>query len=349
MDITIRAIDLNNPGEIKAARKLGARAFFGFFGLLFWFLFPKPKGAFVAVLDDQIVSAFFYKLYGPPDKKIGFISYFFTDPSYHGKGIGKQLFQEGIRHLWALDCQRLVSFVRDDNVASWMNFVKMDFIRVPFLSLIPQVGFLTTLKLYIVTTFGLCFGHDLYFSAKGGPNIQKEPNNLGQIAAYLLVNAALFLPIFIATNALYLTLATFFTVFVGLAIAGYIGTLFSKRKWHFRLTDGGLLLCGIFTVTVGFVPMSANWYPQTYENTPQFRRDIALPAVASWLFLFALAAAAATVFPFLSGLIQILLIFRCMIFAEPFKSYGGQRIYDWNKAVFAVFVAISAALVFLIL
>jgi len=348
MNITIRNINLSNPQEVKDVRKLGAKAFFGF--AFFWFLFPKPKGALLALLGDQIASCFCYKLYHTSGQKIGFISYFFTDPKHHGQGIGKQLFEQGIKQLWALDCHRLVSYVRDDNAGSWMNFIKNDFARVPFLTLIPQIGLLQSLKLYVVTTFGVAFGHDFYLSTKEGDNTQKESNSLGQILIYLFVNAVLFIPIFRAFNDLHLAFSTFFGVFIGVTVSGYIGTLFTKRKWHFRFTDGGLLLCGFFSFFWGFIPMVAGWYPAKYEKTAQFRRDMALPAMASWLFLLGIATAAAIVpaLSFLSGLIAVLLLFRCMIIFEPFKTYGGQRIYDWNKAVFFVFAALSVAFVFVI-
>jgi len=34
---------------------------------------------------------------------------------------------------------------------------------------------------------------------------------------------------------------------------------------------------------------------------------------------------------------------------ETFKTYGGKRIYDWNKSVFMVFAAISLTLAFVII
>ena len=95
--------------------------------------------------------------------------------------------------------------------------------------------------------------------------------------------------------------------------------------------------------------MSANWYPLRYENTPQFRRDMAMPSIASWLFLFVFGGTVATLWPFLGLFVQVLLIFRCLILFEPFKSYGGQRVYDWNKAVFGLFAAVSVVLILFVL
>ena len=346
-NITIRHIDPANKQELRDARKICSKAFFGF--SFFWFTFGAPKTALIALVDGKIAGGFFYKLLNSAEKQIGFNSYFFTDPKHNGRGIGKQLFREGISHLRSSGCALLLSYVRDDNVGSWSNFIKNGFVRAPFLSLVSYVGFVQSLKIYIVTLLGFCFGHDFYISVKDKQLIQKTPNSFGQILIFLLVNAALFIPIFIATDSLILSAVTFLGIFIGLVLTSYIGTLFSKRNWSFRFNDGGLLMCGIFSFFYGFLPMSGSWFPKNYENTPEFRRDLALPAITSWLFLFGLAAAAATIWFFLTGLVQILLIFRCLVPLEPFKTYGGQRVYDWNKGVFIVFAAVSVVLVFVVL
>ena len=338
MKLTIRKVDLSNPEEVREIRKVGARAFF-YFSFL-WMFLPKPTAdSFIALLGDEIVSAFLYKVYGTGDKQIAYINYFYTDPKHHGKGYGKQLFSAGMEHIRGQNFMMLVSFVRDDNVGSWLNFVKNGFLRVPFTELIPKLGFGRAFHLYAVTYFGFCFGHDFYIS-ENGKGVQKEANSLGQIVLSLLINGVLILPIAIAANPL-LVYSYFLAIFIGLTLFGYIGTQFSERKWNFRMTDGGLLLCAIFSITTGFLPMSANWYPEEYENTPQFRRDIAMPAVFSWVFLLAIGLIWSAAMP----LVSVLLIFRCLVFVEPMKSYGGLRVYDWNKGVFALLAAASLGIV----
>ena len=340
MNLTIRKVDLNNSKEVTEIRKVGSRAFFNFSFL--WLFLPKPTAdSFIALLGDEIVSAFLYKVYGKGDKQIAYINYFFTDPKHHGKGYGKQLFSAGMEHIRAQNFMMLVSFVRDDNVGSWLNFVKNGFLRVPFTELIPKLGFGRAFHLYAASLFGFCFGHDFYIS-ENGQGVQKEPNSFGQIVLSLLVNAALLLPLALTYEPLPIY-SSFLAIFVGLALFGYIGTRLSERKWNFRLADGGLLLCSIFSITMGFMPMSANWYPERYENTPQFRRDIAMPSIFSWVFLIALGLAWSAAAP----LVSVLLIFRCMIFAEPMKSYGGLRVYEWNKGLFWVLVAASVWVAFI--
>jgi len=336
MNLTIRNVDINNPDEVTEIRKIGARAFFNLSFL--WPFLPKPTAeSFVACQDDEIVSTFLYKIYGEDDDKIAYINYFYTDPKHHGKGFGKQVFNVGVRHLNDQNFKMIVSFVRDDNVGSWLSFVSNDFTRVPFSSLVPKLGFVRALRLYIESLFGFCFGHDFYVLEKEKIT-QNNPNSLIQIALFLLVNALLILPVAIMVN-IFQVYAYFLVIFAGLVASGYIGTLFSDRKWRYRMPDGGLAICALFSITMGFLPMGANWYPNEYENSEQFRRDLALPAIFSWVFLLALGVLWSATAP----LVQILLIFRCMIFAEPMKSYGGQRVYDWNKLVFAGLVALSAA------
>jgi len=304
---------------------------------------PKPKDALIYLIDDIIVSGFSYKLYEALGKKIGFANYFFTDPEHHGKGIGKELCKEGVKHLWDVEnCNMLITFVRDDNVGSWLNFVKNGFVRIPFLKLLPHVGFLSFLKIYAFSTFGICFGHDFYI-AKKEETVQEESSSLGQIVLFALVNAVLFIPVFMTSRYIHLALAIFLSVFIGQVFFGFIGTLFTKRKWRFRFTDGGLILLGVVSFGAGFMPMIGNWYPHEYENTPEFRRDMAIVSIASWLFLFAIGV----VWPPTVGLVSILLIYRCIFFiGDPLKSYGGQRVYDWSRGAFALIMAISVLFVF---
>jgi len=300
-------------------------------------------------MGNEIVGGFFYKLYGPPGKQVGYNSLFFIDIKHQGKGIGRKLFAQGVYQLRSLECSALVSYVLDDNVGSWGNFLNNGFSRVPFLSITPYVGLFQAVKLYIATFFGVAIGCDFYLSVKDKELSHKEPKSFGQIVAYLLVNAVLFMPIFLSTQSLPLSLLAFFGIFAGIVISSYIGTLFSKCDWRFRFNNGGLLVCGLFTIFHTFVPMGASWFPKTYENTPQFRRDLAMPALFSWVFLIAVGFAAATVFPFLARLVQVLLIFRCMIVIETFKTYGGQRVYNWNKSIFMVLTAISLTLAFVVI
>ena len=80
MDIIIRAME---PNEALETKKIARKAF----GVLERLAVPKPETALVAVLDGTIVGGFVYKFEQAAGNKIGFASFFFTDPSVHGMGI----------------------------------------------------------------------------------------------------------------------------------------------------------------------------------------------------------------------------------------------------------------------
>jgi len=44
----------------------------------------KPKTAIVAILDEKIIGGFVYQIDIIGKKKIGFVSFLFTDPAYQG-------------------------------------------------------------------------------------------------------------------------------------------------------------------------------------------------------------------------------------------------------------------------
>ena len=93
-----------------------------------------------------------------------------------------------------------------------------------------------------------------------------------------------------------------------------------------------------------------NWYPERYEKTKEFRRDMGIAALAEWFFVLGL-----TVFAVFSGYPQMLVrmlgqlgaifLFYRIIPVYPFESFGGRRIYSWNKRIYAGIATCSAAAV----
>ena len=351
MNITVRHM---NPGEAAELKKL-ARKSFGPIEALF---VPTPKVALVAVADEKIVGGFVYDIETIGDRKTGIASFLFTDPAFHGQGIGKRLCEDGIRYLWEdKGCDVLVTFVRDDNVASWGLFRKHGFALANLPRLAKFLGLPGLTRLLAKTTFGLfAIGHDFYVAMRDrestGPYGKRE--GPGQVAAYVLVNMLFLLLLSLVSpvqNIFYL-MASGALVLSGVVLAGYIGTLFSRRKWGFRFTNGGGLIYLIINLATGrFFPLIGNWYPLRYENTPGFRRDMAVNAVAVWVFLLALAAA--RVMPgeppvflaYAQGIASALLVYRCLPVAV-FGSSGFGRVFRWNRIVLGLLVLASVLVVF---
>ena len=347
MDLIFRSM---NPDEAPGLRKLARKSFGPIEG---WFV-TKPEKAIVAVLDGKIVGGFMYEFEASGGMKIGIASFFFTDPAFQGQGIGKRLCEEGVRHLWSEGCDALVTFVRDDNVASWGAFEKNGFVLAGLPRLARLLGLPGFAKLCVKSTYGLwSIGHDVYVALRDekSTSLCKKGVGFRQIIAYIIINTIFLLPFAMFARYTFLALAAVASVFLGMVLAGYLGTLFSKRRWHFRFTSGGgIMYLVINAAPRAFCPLIGNWYPDRYENTPKFRRDMAVNAIAVWVFLLGVAAAGAiasdsSVFlRYVSNIVPVLLVFRCLP-VPVFESSGFGRVFKWNKIVFGMLVAASVFLI----
>ena len=333
------------PDEAKEARNVARKAFGSVEGLFV----TKFEDALIAVLDEKIVGGFVYKISNYGGKKIGFVSFLFIDPSMHGQGLGSRLTKEGIQHLWEKEkCDALVTFVRDDNVASWGTFKNNGFVQVSLSKIARFVGLLGLVKLYFTTGFYFAIGHDFYFALRDGESAVQYKNKGGiwQIVGYILINI-----LFLAGNIsriqhVHSFIAAIAIIFPGMVFAGYIGTLFSnrdKREWSFRFIEGGFIVYMLINI-FGIFPLIGGWYPVRYENTPEFKRDMGINAASVWVFLLCLKTASLfidnLIMAYISSVVTILIILRCLPI-PVFYSAGFGRIYSWNKIVFGLLAAAS--------
>jgi len=129
---------------------------------------------------------------------------------------------------------------------------------------------------------------------------------------------------------------------------GFLGTLVSGRKWHYRTVSGGVIISIIMAVLGSiFLPVFGGWYPNKYENTPEFRRDMGISALLPWLFLMGTLMAVRFAGIHLYGLthlLGILLIFRCI--PMPHVNFGMMRIFRWNKIICAAMIIATVGMVF---
>ena len=351
MEIVIRQM---LPEEARAVQKLGRKSF----PYLEALYIPKPKNALVALHGGLPVAAFTYTIETAGGKKLGRVDFLYTHPDFSGSGVGRRLCEAGFAFLWGEGCDLLTTFVRDDNPASWRIFERGGFVRASFFSgLAGQIGVWGTLTQMVKSMQGFSPAHDLYLALPGGESeaARKKTGSAGQIAAYLSVHLLLgLLAAFRAGGDLLLVPAAIAAVFLGLVLAGYLGTLPSRRRWRFRMTNGG----GIFSLLFGligrgsFFPMVGGWYPEVYEKTPAFRRDLAINAMAGWAFLLLalpLARHWGAAIPLLGTaypILAFLAVFRCFPL-RVVDSFGFGRVFSWNKIAAGLFVAATLALVYL--
>jgi len=348
MDIIIRQMQESEAKEaVKVARKS--------FGIVGYILIRKPKHGIVAVVDDKIVGGVFYYTKNSGAKKIGVVSFLFSDPNFQGHGIAGNLLDECIATLWEDGCDGLVTYVQDDNVASWAAFEKRGFVKTTILKSAKALGSSTALKsqLFFTQSFAFCVGADFYMAL---PNMEttktyeRKDISIVQIGLFILMNLILLSFIIVRSIDPLRAIAAITLLLGSTALVGWIGTWFTRRKWRFRLAQGGFIstvLASAFTIFI----MIGNWYPVKYENTPKFRRDMALNSILIWLFLFVIMICNMfidnLILEGMQNLSAALLIYRCVPIL-PFSSYGSGRVWNWNKPVFAVFAVVSILLVFVI-
>ena len=333
--------------EAKATKAIAIKAF----GPAANFL--SPKTALVAVVNGAIVGGLLYKIKTSGKQKVGYIDYLFTDPAFAGQGIAGKLCDACFAHLWQEGCKATVAYVQDDNAASWKLFVKKGFVLTSYPKMIKGFGLMDTLMIKLFSgTFGFAVGYDFYVAFPDKEETlayQKSSRSFGQMVSFMLVNllTASYL-ILTSANPLNMLIAGIL-IFAGMLVMGYVGTLFSKHRWHFRLNEGGVFLPLNF-MFLPFVPLAGAWYPKQYENTPAFRKDIALQSLTVWVALLVVGAMRMFIeapTPLLSaifGYAGFMLVLRS--FPVVLTSYGSARVLKWNKLVYIIFAALSIYVAF---
>lgn len=335
-------MEVNEATEVY---KIGKRAFTGLESLFV----GKPKLALVAVKDEKIVGAILYKFFQCGGKKIGYVDYAFIDPDFHNQGVGGILYKAATAFLWEQGCDMLTAVVKDDNVGSWRLFLKNGFSRVSLPDMVRQFGFTGMLRHYFGTPFCFGIGMEYYVALQAQPCPSSKGGSTKQIASYLLANLLLFFFMLLRVpESIVAAFSAYVILLAGGIMAGYIGTLFTKRKWSYRLNNGGLLICILANFFGGVYPLIGNWYPDHYENTDSFHRDMGINALAGWIFVLALSALSAlgicqtVLFQYIGQIGALFLLYRVMAF-YPFESFGGRRVYCWKRWLYLLMAVLSLA------
>ncbi len=336
------------PTESKEVKKIALKAF----GLGIERLFiSKPKDAMVALMNGKIVGGINTKYITSGSHKIGYYDTAFIDPIYHGQGIGKLLYEKTTEQFWNDKCTALSALVKDDNVSSWKLFLNNGFKQVSILEVIRHLGITATLKLYFTTPFFIGNGMEHYLAVKDSPVKSKNINTAKQLLLFFLANLIiLFAQAFTRSNIL-----PFIIIIMGVLLGnicfGYIGTLLTKEKWNFRLNSGGAILCILITFLGNVFPLIGNWYPNKYENSSKFRRNMGIVALCEWVYMIGVTILGILLkdsypnFRWLAQVGALFLIYK-IIFVYPFESFGGNRVFKWNKGVYVTCAIISGILIY---
>lgn len=325
-------------GEQKEIMKVGRSAFSAFEALFVEF----PRHAMAAVYADKIVGGIIYKIIPSDGKKFAYIAEAFVDPAYHGSGVGTKLYEETFRHIWAQGCDGMTALVKDDNVASWKLFMDNGFKRAGFHEVIRQSGITGLIRQYLKTPVPFAIGMDFYMVMKE-EQVRRKKTGLSQMLFFFISNFVLLLPMWASLiyknpGSVPVFTGAYLTVLALFVLPRYTGTLFSSHNWEFRLNNGGSFLTVLLSIFGNTFPMNGNWYPDKYENTPAFRRDMAIPEILKWA-VFSLAAllvfTGVPYFRIVSRIVCYYLIFL-IVPLYPFESLGAGRIYRFSRIMWLI-------------
>jgi len=346
MAIIIRDMIPDEAGEV---RRLGKKTFEGFESLFV----PKPKEAFVAYDGEQLVGAVLYKYLKVGDLKIGYADFVFVDKRAHGKRIGSQLISKCVQHMWSEGCDGQSAIVRADNVGSWQMFLNEGFTRVSLVDMVKSCGWAGMFKQAVTTPLFVATGMEYYLTLKDTQIKSNKDSSPAQMLSYLMLSVLSLLPLFIYGLDYAITIiSSVILVLLVRVLFGWIGTWFTKEKWHFRLTEGGILPPMIAALTGGLYIISGNWYPTKYRKGKDFKRALGMTSWFQWLSLVVLSLMFMPLgddsyFKIIGEIAKLILIFNVIPF-YPVSPLGGKRIWEWSKRIYGVTFVLTVLVVFFV-
>lgn len=331
--------------ELSKVKKIAKETFVGVESLVV----DTPTNAMVAEVDGEIVGAIIYKQIITKNIKSVYIEKAFIQKDYQAKGIGKKLYKETFEKL-KQEYDYLTSLVKDDNAASWKLFLENDFKRTNIINISKIFGIKGMIKHYISTPWSLAIGVDYYISSEkeeNNENIEENDNTNKNIAVFLGINILnVIIMQLIYLRGLNQFILAYMLVLLLIVASGYIGVKITKQKCSFRFTDGGLMyviIAGVF----GFVfPAIGNWYPKKYENTEILKRNLAIISLIPWIFMillvmtFKLFNIENELFASMQQIASLFLMLR-IITIYPSASFGGLRVFNYKKSIWAMLILIS--------
>lgn len=330
MEIVIREF---HPGEEKEIMKIGMAAFKSMEGLFI----TKPKTAKVAVVDGKLVGAMYYHMIHYGKKSLCYLAYAFVHPDYHGKGVGTKLYKETIEYVRSQGCEQITALVKGDNIGSFGLVEKNGLKRCSMVDMIKLIGIRGVMAIFWKTEQNIATGMDFYSTG-----VKQKTGSLKECGVYLLLNSLLLLLSFWSHKTQFLPyIAAAVTIFTYTILLGSAIKLISKQPWHFRMNNCGLLTTMIVTVIGGVFPLVGRWYPEHYSHEKKERRELCISAMLEWDGLLLtgvlvhLLAPEQLYWSMVQLVIGMMLVYRC-IPTYPFSEYGANRVWKYNKLVYAI-------------
>lgn len=340
--VTIRDM---KPGEEKMLVGAARKAFIH--SPLEQLVISSPRSALVAEVEGCLAGAMFLRIIGKGEKKTGYLDIGFVVKEYRGRGIARILYPAAMEYLQKAGCGLIAAMVIDDNSASWKTLENQGFGKPSLTGLVRSMGLGRAVEFWFKTLMCIACGTHLW--AKG---LTKERRSPHELAVFLGVNVLLILPGFFlhGRSDVFLFVLAYLSVLLAGVLFGGLGCLAAGGKWYFAFPRCGTLLTLFMNSIGGVFPMTGRWYPRNPQNTKECRRTMGIQAVVEWMgmiLIFALGA-------FL--LKDNLFLYRCATIAASLLVYrvililpfGGGRVWNWSKLVFAALAAVTIILFMLL-
>lgn len=341
MDISIRQMKAE---EASLVHKLG-KGSFDFVDNIF---IAKPKNALLAIRGEEIVGSTSYKIFPAKNsQKIGYVETAFVKKGCEGQGIGNILYKEITDFLKIQGCTTVTAIVKDDNVASWRLFEKNDYHILSFIKLWKEYGLGGSLHLGFEGLMFIAVGYHMWSTVK-----TVKSNQLMQFFIFIILNIFAFIPRVFYLASLQDFIIQMVAVLILLVVpvlAGRLATLFYKEKWEFCVVRGGIFISLLVCAIGGIFPIVGRSFPKQYNHTDKLKRQMAIEALVEWTGALLLVVAGVylkdegRIWDFIRIFGKGLLLYRS-IPIYPFESYGGGRIWGYNKALSILLLVVSFVL-----
>ena len=346
--------------EKEAVRALAGRAFPSANAF-----FSPPPRTLVAERDGQLVGAVVPKLFMLPNGHQGGVMFWLmSSPEARGSGVGAGLVEAALRFLEEHDCREMFACVEGFNTSSSKLFAAHGFTILSLGEQLRRYGLLGTFTLWLRTArFGGDVGHFLW--ARPGATRPDRPALqwwVGAVVSTLILLLAgwrdgwvrgLDPTRLLGGTAVILALYGLRKAAMRLA-AHSQGLSVRYRAWEaaFPLSIGAALLLGVFFPTPGSVyPLGrAGRYRDLLPKLgPTAFAGAAAVLVFTWVVwaLMRFCGPPGEIAAWLrvahaAGLSLALL--EVLVPFSPFASFGGRRVWEWNRPVWGVLAAAATGL-----
>jgi len=326
-----------------------------------WPFLSWSEHVLVAELEGQIVGGVVMKLFTPTrGRKVGFISWIFSDPGARGLGVGQTLVEGALAFFAEQGCDEVSACVEGYNSSSAKLFATRGFTILSPGEQLRRYG-LSIIPYWWHAFHFMDVGHFLW--VKPGSTRPDRPA-LQWLGTWLVNTLLLWLVAWrqgaFGPRDLWMTPLVLLVLFGARTLAMWATAKAKGLTVRFRAWESSVpLVTAIGLVVGGYFPFAGSLYPEgdrwRYRDLLPKLGPMALAGSlavliltgGSWLALQgSLAPDLRLPLLMLFQLGRILALLDTLVAAFPLVSYNGRRLWDWHRPLWVVLSAAALVLLF---